>query len=242
VGTLVRPRVDHRLAVIGQSLFVTGGQSFRQQPEPVVERATISADGTLSAFETETGVTLPRFSHTLAAAGGYLYAIGGVTPPGQQTVERSPILPGDHLGAFESVSSSAAPGFGATAVMVGDTLYLAGGGSGPDPNQTIQRLVFSDGALLAADALPIQLVQARAHAASLIVGNHWYVLGGFTGGQAIGSVEIAALDDGLGPFSQTTPIDPRNGGWAAVLGDYAYLLGGQSNLQPIGSIERAALQ
>jgi len=64
--TLATARVYHTSAVIGNSLYIVGGNGGRFLNS--VERATINADGSLSTFTTVPGVALvtARYQHTSA--------------------------------------------------------------------------------------------------------------------------------------------------------------------------------
>jgi Kelch motif len=77
-GTLLVPRISPANVVIGNALYVIGGRN-NTATVTTMERATINADGSLSALTTVLGFApaTPRASHTATAIADSLYLIGG---------------------------------------------------------------------------------------------------------------------------------------------------------------------
>jgi hypothetical protein len=78
IGALLVPRISPANVVIGSALYVIGGRN-NSATVTTMERATINADGSLSAFGTVQGIApaTPRSSHTATAIGDSLFLVGG---------------------------------------------------------------------------------------------------------------------------------------------------------------------
>lgn len=90
---MVRTRGHHSAVMVGSNLFLIGGQYI-----DTVERATVNADGTLSAFLAPPQSRLlatERWHHESALLGNYVYVIGGVpdTVNVSDKVDRAEINP-----------------------------------------------------------------------------------------------------------------------------------------------------
>jgi hypothetical protein len=92
--TVMTPRVSDASSVIGNNVYVVGGSAGGGTYLDSVERATINTDGTLGTFSTVTGVSLmtPRFGHTSAAIGNYLYLAGGTSGSFLTSIESALLL------------------------------------------------------------------------------------------------------------------------------------------------------
>jgi hypothetical protein len=134
---LTTPRQGHTSAVIGNYLYVIGGDGGNKKLN-TVERASINPDGSLGAFATVPNVTVvtPRSDHTSAIIGNYLYLIGGVGDlvVGSwsllDSVERAAVSAGGaNIGSFETVSgvTLTAPRAYHASTAVQDFLYVIGG-------------------------------------------------------------------------------------------------------------------
>ena len=127
---LTQPRSGHTAEVVGDALYVVGGDSG-SGPIGSVERAVIRGDGSLGPFEvTGSVLTSPRSDHGSAVIGGALYVIGGSTSAGiSRNVERAPIDASGGLGPFAAVSTTtlSAVRSGPAIASVGNMLYAIGG-------------------------------------------------------------------------------------------------------------------
>lgn len=134
--TLATARYGHTSAVIGNYLYVVGGISATGTLDSV-ERASINPDGSLQPFAPVTDVTLrnPRFNHSAAVIGSYLYILGGGAFANvgietfENTVERAALAADGSLGQFAKVTGGTlaiAHASHATTV-IGSYLYILGG-------------------------------------------------------------------------------------------------------------------
>jgi hypothetical protein len=97
---LVTARVHHASIVVGNTLYVLGGEVITNgvtTPLDSVERSTIAPDGSPGPFEIVPGVKLvtARAGLTAAALGGQVYVLGGRGPAGRlRSVERAALVSG----------------------------------------------------------------------------------------------------------------------------------------------------
>jgi hypothetical protein len=78
VASLTSPRFAHASSVVGNALYLIGGQSGTGHAT-MGDRAIINADGSLSGFAILSGVTpsTPRAYHTATIMGNSIYVLGG---------------------------------------------------------------------------------------------------------------------------------------------------------------------
>lgn len=256
VPTVTLSRSGHKAAVVGNKLYVLGGIGDDFRLTNSVECATINADGSLGPFAIVPGVALvtARVGASVATLGGYLYMIGGAAPSGRlNDVERATINADGSLGPFATV-----PGVTLTigrqdhtSVVVGNYLYIFGGvvdSSGIS--------VFSNGverATIGPDGTPgafavvtgVNLTTGRASHSTVVVGNHLYILGGFSGTTSVNNVDRAtiAADGSLGSFVSTPSalMTARNFHTTAVVGNDVYVFGGVADGALLNSVERATI-
>lgn len=120
-------------AVIGNYVYVIGGDADGIDERDDVERATITSEGALVGFEPVLGVHLnvPRAGATALITPERLYVIGGLDSNERalDSVEVASITTGGELGTFQivnGVSLAEARAFHA-AILVGDDYYVLGG-------------------------------------------------------------------------------------------------------------------
>jgi hypothetical protein len=237
-------RADHTTSVIGNYLYVIGGNLFGPGTQSAVERATVHADGSLGPFSIPE-VTLDGAYeyHTTAILRNYLYVIGGNF---LQTIERASISPDGSLGSFAVVSGAKlverreAP----TCAVLGDYLYVLGGRGNNGDLASVERApIDADGSLGAFMTVSgTNLVTGREGHTSTVIGNYLYVVGGAQGITPLNSIERATVhaDGSLGPFAQVpdvTLVNARRFHTSAVVGGYLYVLGGRD----LDSVERARI-
>jgi hypothetical protein len=122
-------RTGFTIAVIGDSLFVVGGTEGGTERDDVL-RATIAADGSLSAFAPVAGVTLDtaRTDHASSVIGGFLYVYGGrAGVSALSSIERAPINPDGSLGTFAAVGDLGEARGNALGTITNGTLCVFGG-------------------------------------------------------------------------------------------------------------------
>jgi N-acetylneuraminic acid mutarotase len=236
---LTTPRRHHATAVVGNYLYVLGGDESGS-----VERAAIQADGSLGAFSQVIGRSLraPRTSHTTTALQDQLYVFGGSGSSGS-SIERATMNADGSLGPFaviDNITLRIGRAQHASAI-VGDYLYILGGSS-PDSLElsSVERADVHNG-LTSFDIVPGVTITATRGLTSAVVGQSLYVLGGSP------SIAERAIVSGrsLGPFG------PSTGGELAtrrffpatvVLKNYVYVLGGIFGRAEVSSVEAALLR
>jgi len=232
--TLVAGRYAMASAVLGDYLYAIGGGDDFSNYETPVERAPINLDGSIGTFE-QIAVGLPetRIGLTIASAGNALYAIGGEQGDGQtglKDVARVSFDVSGSLGTSSPVTGVAldAAAYGQSMVTVGADLYVIGGTTASgDLSSAVQSATVTDGMVgTFATESGAQLTTARAGAATAVVGNYVYVIGGTTDAGVVGTIERApiAADGTLGTFEaygDATLVTPRANASVVVVSGYA---------------------
>ncbi len=235
---LVTARSDHTSEVIGNSLYVIGGDAGGAARLGDVERAVIQPDGTLGPFAVVPGVNLAtaRSGHRSVVSGTGLYVLGGTSRGGVfANVERAPISADGTLAPFAPLSgvTLSTPRTGACIATVGTWLYVIGGSDGGAPLGAVEHASLNaDSAIGAFATSDVPLVKSRISHTSTVVRNFLYVIGG-AGTDANTSVERARIhpDGSLGPFSTVSNVSlnvPRPGHTTLVVRDFLYVIGGGS--------------
>jgi hypothetical protein len=145
--SLSTPRYGHVSLVSGGYLYIIGGVSGAR-PNLVylktVERAKISADGSLGAFGNVANVSLntPRYAGSGIVLGSWLYILGGrMQDDGSSiaSIERAPIGGDGTLGGFMTVAATLTPQRLDFSDVVVDDSALAVGGM-KDTNSVLQSI------------------------------------------------------------------------------------------------------
>jgi hypothetical protein len=246
---LVTVRSSHRSLVLGDGLYVLGGTGSGGVSQSV-ERAPITADGSLAPFATVPGVTLstPRTGLAIATVGTSLYVLGGNDGNGPlRAIERASLNVSSAVGAFATSDISLVVSQNDhTSTVVRNFIYIIGGIS---TENSVQRArIRPDGSLGAFDAVPeVSLVSSRPGHSTVVIRNFLYVLGGGSGGGGFpSSIERAAMnDDGsLGTFATVSGVtlnEGRSGHMSVVIGDFLYVIGGFGACGRNCGVERAAI-
>jgi N-acetylneuraminic acid mutarotase len=202
--SLATPRRHASAIVIGHYVYIIGGADAHGAPLKSIERALIQDDGTLAPF-VDAGVTLktPSSAHTAAVIGNYVYVFGGYsdTTPYLDRVERAEISGNAALEPFDDASLprlTMARGAHQTLVL-GNKVLIVGGDAGT-PLTSIEAATIDNGSLGPFASEMATLTIGRSDAASLLVANFVYVLGG---NQPTASVERASINGSgaLDPFT-----------------------------------------
>lgn len=239
------PRSGHTAEVIGNELYVLGGNTTGGIPSSSVERASIGADGSLGTFSSAPGVMLsaPRTGHRSAVLSGVLYVLGGSGSGGViASVESAAISMGGSLGPFAAYATALSTArTGHTMALIGNWTYMIGGRNTGNPTATVERAnINADGALSAFADLSVSTVQSREHSAITAIRDSIYVIG--RSGSAT-TIERAILSpDGSATVFRTvagiSTVMGRSSHTLALAGNYLYAIGG--DLAP-SSIERAVV-
>ena len=231
---LLTPRRSHTLAVIASYLYVIGGTGPAGAVN-TVERATVSADGSLGPFTAVYALSSVRTTHTSVVIGDYLYLLGGADAGGPlNSIERVTI---DAAGALVSSTTFPAaltvPHGGRQNVVIRSSLFVLGG-----QETTVERASINpDGTLSTFATVPNVAVRTDEHfeATATVVGNSLYLLGGERDvGQGEDEAAGISAAGGLSSFAFGGGATRRSGHSTVVLGNQLYLLGGTDGLTNLG--------
>jgi N-acetylneuraminic acid mutarotase len=246
-------RAGHTNAILGNYLYALGGLNLAGSVLSTVERAAINAGSAIAMFDGNAGPSLQvaSQSHTTAVIGNYLYVFGGLGNAGfLSRVERAEIASDGSLRPFATLAETVLSNgrdLHACAVA-GNHVYLIGGRVKNAPTPTIDHsAIAADGTLGFIEPASVSLTTSRDGLTAVVIGNHLYVLGGFSGGGTQATVERATIgaDGSLGRFSIVPGVNltgPRTGHTSVVLGNFLYNLGGNSGGGPVlATVERATI-
>jgi hypothetical protein len=136
VGALPHVARHHAMAIVGDRLYVVGGEPKRVagQPDTAVAgvwSASIDGAGRIGGFRDETSLPAPRTWHSvlvydsqLIVAGGALHA--GLFTTGTDQLWISEVATDGSLGSFRSVAAPEPLFFDGGSVIVGERLYVVG--------------------------------------------------------------------------------------------------------------------
>jgi galactose oxidase-like protein len=225
------PRAYHAMVQTASSIYVIGGMT-QSALLADVERATIGADGSLSAFARAGQMLEQRSFPTSVVLGNFLYVLGGTLQSGtvSATMERAPLAPDGSLGPFEVVTGSLVhPRVAATVEVIGDNLYLIGGSDDAGVLDEVERApIGADGSLGTFAVVP-GIKQQRAAHTSHVIGSSLYVLGGLAGSNQSSVDQAAIAGDTFGAFTtlSTVAIVPARANHASIVaGDSVFVIGG----------------
>jgi hypothetical protein len=194
-ASLVTTRIGLTATVSSRGyLYINGGISSNDPPAVSIERATIGSDGSLGAFSTfPGGDAIARDFLSTPVIGDYIYVLGGsdaITGGNASDVYRSSLNTSGSgaLDPFQIVSNITLGAQGPIIVEIGNYLYAFGF------DAVVQRAHFDTaGSLGSLETLADVSAPARFAPASIVVGNHLYVVGGAVGRNPINSIEQADL-------------------------------------------------
>lgn len=205
-------------------------------------------NGSLSPWQYTSSMVVPRISHAVVKANGFLYALGGDNTNGfLKSVERSAITGGNTLGSWQIDSEMTITRSSLAAVVIGPYIYALGGltkATGGIGLSSVERaLIKPDGSLDTWEVVS-SMPSSRWGLEAVVAGNYLYALGGFYG-TALATVERALIspDGSLGTWETLPPMTtPREKPAAVVIGDAIYVIGGLSSYSGYqSSIERARI-
>ena len=248
-ATLIQPRDHHTTTAIGDFVYVIGHATGAN----TIERALVSADGTIDSFGTLAGVSLStsRNQHATAIVQDSIYVLGGGGGGRFSSIERAVINWDGSIGSFSTLPSSLnEPRIGHASVVLGEFLYVIGGFGGSVPSRltSIERATINaDGTLGPFSIVPgVALNTGRNFFSVVATDRYLYVIGGFAGAGngGTGEVERAIIgaDGAIGPFSQASGLLFGRGAHAsAVVGNALYIFGGLGAEGHLGNVERAII-
>jgi N-acetylneuraminic acid mutarotase len=247
-------RGEHASIVIGNKLYVIGGQGDNAKALDSIEVAAVKPDGTLEAFSVVARLKTARYGHGVVLNDNILYVLGGrddndvvldtiefatINPNGTldmpMTLSAVPMLdPRSHFTIF---------GGGANAYVLGGAVAIGS----PMPSSTIELLTFTNGKQL---ELPTayntdNIKEARERAATAVIGSHVYVFGGRDGGmfRQIARAGVPLLDANFSTVWGVLPdrlLRPKQGLTTTVVGESIYFIGGDDQVGSAG-VERATI-
>jgi hypothetical protein len=253
-ASLVTPREFHTSAVVGNYLFVLGGDDGTS-PIETIERAPINADSSLGSFATisTTSLLIPRNLATVTLVGTSFCAIGGedTSKAIVKSVEQATVSNDGSMGTFATVSGVAleTARYLHTTTIADNYVYIVGGNDGTNILASVERAsINADGSIGAfATSTGGGLVKARMSHSSLVVDDQLYIFGGVNGPAAdLNDVEHATIntDGSLGAFETVSGlafVTPRVGTAMTVIKNYVYAFGGFGPQAPLNTVERATV-
>jgi hypothetical protein len=270
IPILNKPRDASASFITGETMVVLNGQvNGSPAPEPTIEEADISSDGSVGIFGIQNAGRQPIVAREApvvynAQSASIAYLIGGHDGMGTPitSIEKMSTN-GDGSGVAQFVNvpavTSVTSRFYARGVVIGSYFYIVGGATGVISgmqfigSNTLERASINvDGTLGAFEAVPQMLGTARIGAFLYVSQSKLYVMGGTPDANAfLTSVEEAPIngDGTLGSFSLSSVVLSTDRAVSGVmqLGNALYVLGGSSTLHgtqsgsPINTIERSML-
>ena len=191
-AALVTGRADHTSVVVGDDLFILGGDNAVDGILGSIETAAIRPDGSLGPFALlSSSLATARNEQAAAVIGDALYLIGGGagSPAELNSVETASV--GNGLSSFDIVSGTTITATrGLNAAVVGSSLYTVGG----SPSLVQRAAINGDNSLGSFKIMAGEdLVTSRFFPATVVVKNYVYVMGGIFGRAAVDTVESAQL-------------------------------------------------
>ncbi|MEO8801360.1 MAG: hypothetical protein ABI551_25950 [Polyangiaceae bacterium] len=185
-GSVGNFRMHPGSIVNGSDIYVLGGFNDPSVWSDIV-KATVSADGTVSAW-TPAGTLAGPLSHFSATLhDGYVYVAGGLdksafqSPPPLATVTRGHLLADGTIGEWTAMPSLPKGVCTHAAFFYGGYLYVGGGLSGPlyAETKTVWRAAVGADHMLGAWEETASLATARGHVHQFpVFGNHVYSIAG----------------------------------------------------------------
>ena len=230
---LLSAREFHGAAVVGNNLYVMGGEDSTQQKQSV-ERAPIAADGTVGAFVGAGNLDTRRSRPCVVLLGDWLYVIGGYYTAPLATIARAKIGADGTLGSFANAGVTLAQARWRHACAVGPgTVWVTGGvTTGTTPEKTTEKAtVAADGTLGNFALSGVLLYTARAYYSTAVLGSKLWAVGGYDGSVALDSVEYSTFDGsgGLSIWTQVVGVtlaDARRSFFSVVRGNSLFVWGG----------------
>ncbi len=221
-------------AVVGNMLYVLGGQDQGGEVLDTIERARITSLNTLGEMVPhEVKLRTPRADAQLAISNGGLYLVGGADASGALTsVERAP-LRDSYVHAFERVTDLKEPRQRAASTLLGHTFYVFGGEHNGVKTSTIESAVLDDKLTTTGfTELSPGLAEAGSGAVAVRWGNYVHLVGGSYATTQSVSMDADATINAFSTLTTNTipnlPISKRFADGFVNIGRYVYFLGGRT--------------
>lgn len=230
--SLPAPRQNHALAVIDGSMFVVGGIDPNELDGVLV--GAMDGGGHFLSWSVFDAWLPTKFGRAgFATLGNKIFIVGG--RPNGAAVENDTILRsttmGTTLSMFEVAATLPFKTSDNGAVIVDNELYAVGG-SGMASSQLLRATVDPStgavGPLVASNALAVPR-DLHCTATGIVGGKkRIYVAGGEdTSANLLGSIEVATVTSGIGPFTlSAVTFAPRRALACAVARESLYVVGG----------------
>jgi len=249
-ATLTSARIGPSLAVIGDFLFVIGGQdpTNNNNSFTTIERAPIAADGTLGAFTVYAPASLVTGRYLAAAVivGTTLYVMGGTSAGAPvSSFDQAMVDTSGSISFFiHSPSTSfSVPHSNLNAAVLGGQVWAFGGiSTGGTSSKVVERAAIqTDGTLGAFSSATNTLSTERALYTTAIVGDDLYLVSGANnngspppqdpGLRNVDHASVAA-DGTVSNFAIQSGATLTEGiffHFGATIGNFVYVIGGGSH-------------
>lgn len=195
VSNMRLPRRGLKAAAVDSRIYAIGGYSgiFLKS----IEHATVNSDGTLGSWQVDKQeAVVDRYIHSAALYQKTLYLLGGHVQRSDQMsygdVESSKINASGYLSPWSIEKSRLLnPRFIASAFAVNHHLYIAGGHNGSNRLKSVEFAPIYSNGRVGQWRKTTSLNIPRSAAASVVVNDYAYVLGGISDQEVLNSVEIA---------------------------------------------------
>ncbi len=236
-------RAEHASVAYNGYLYVLGGNDGTNLLNDI-QYAPINADGSIGSWATTGWLgMIGREYHSVVAANGYLYILGGYLTGGAFTAaaQYAQINSNGTIGELAATESFTTARYDHTSVAYNGYLYVLGGYDGSVHNDVQYAAIDAD-PTLHQWGVTTDLPAPSYYHASYVYDNVVYVVGGLKSGAASGEILTAPISSsgGLGAWeADNRPLDfPRYHHSVAAEGGRAYVIGGNNGTSYLQSIER----
>ena len=184
MGSVLHPRMHPGAIVNGNSLYVLGGFDDPNVWDDIV-RATVSPDGTVSAWTTAGKLPGPRSHFSVTRVGDYVYLAGGLdksafnNPPFLKESWRGHLAADGTLGEWTAMPPLPVALVTHASFFYGGYLYVGGGIAGSAQEKRMWRAPIGGDQVLGAWEETASLLVARGHVHQMpIFDNHVYSFAG----------------------------------------------------------------
>jgi hypothetical protein len=233
--TLGAARFDARAVVAGDNLYVAGGWGSAGSDQSV-ERAAVSADGTVGGFVPHTqALPANQQSNAGVIVGAKYYLLGG-SIAGTTTISSGAVSL-SAFGPFAADNALTIPRTSGVAVLLNDAVYLLEGHNSAMTPLGADRVPIDAGGVLRTELSAAKAGLVANTGVLVVVGNVVRVLGN--------APQVAAISvhgpDGLGAFAAGgASMTVQASGAVIVAGNYLHMIGGE--FPPVATVLRAELR